>query len=115
MSWSVRAIWENYAGWFKHESTTELYAQPRTAICEDLVELSGGPAAIIARAQQRIDEKKFVEALHLLDIVLPAHRTAPGALSAAIQAHQGLLQDSENFWLSSWLQQQITLLRAEQT
>ncbi|MBK8289534.1 MAG: MBL fold metallo-hydrolase [Cellvibrionales bacterium] len=25
ISWSIRAIWESYAGWFKHESTTELY------------------------------------------------------------------------------------------
>ena len=23
--WNVRAIWENYAGWFHHRSTTELY------------------------------------------------------------------------------------------
>ena len=23
-SWNVRAIWENYAGWFHHRSTTEL-------------------------------------------------------------------------------------------
>src|SRR5262249_34295310 len=24
-AWNVRAIWENYAGWFHHRSTTELY------------------------------------------------------------------------------------------
>ena len=27
-SWNVRAIWENYAGWFHHGSTTELYDVP---------------------------------------------------------------------------------------
>lgn len=27
VAWNVRAIWENYAGWFHHRSTTELYAQ----------------------------------------------------------------------------------------
>ena len=27
-SWNVRAIWENYAGWFHHRSTTELYGVP---------------------------------------------------------------------------------------
>ena len=113
VSWGVRAIWENYAGWFKHESTTELYAAPRSDIHEDLVELAGGPGAIVARAQQKLDEKKFVEALHLLDIVLPKHRKAPGAVTAAIQAHEGLLQGSENFWLSSWLNNQISLLQAE--
>ena len=25
VSWDVRAIWETYAGWFHHDSTTELY------------------------------------------------------------------------------------------
>ena len=73
VSWSVRAIWENYAGWFKHESTTELYADPLSAIHDDLIELAGGPEALVERAQQKLDEKKPVEALHLLDIVLPEH------------------------------------------
>ena len=45
VSWSVRAIWENYAGWFKHESTTELYTLPRSAVNADLIELAGGAAA----------------------------------------------------------------------
>lgn len=39
VSWGVRAIWENDAGWFHHRSTTELYAVPQDAIHEDLVEL----------------------------------------------------------------------------
>jgi hypothetical protein len=29
----------------------------------------------------------------------------------AIAAHEGLLSDSENFWLSSWLKSQIKLLQ----
>ncbi|HEY6131036.1 MAG TPA: MBL fold metallo-hydrolase [Halioglobus sp.] len=112
VSWAVRAIWENYAGWFKHESTTELYAQPRSAIHSDLIELAGGPAAIIERAQVKLSEQKYVEALHLLDIVLPVARHAPGAVTAALAAHNALLQDSENFWLSAWLKNQIRLLQA---
>jgi alkyl sulfatase BDS1-like metallo-beta-lactamase superfamily hydrolase len=113
VSWSVRAIWENYAGWFKHESTTELYAQPRSAIHSDLIELAGGPEAIVARAQEKIAQERYVEALHLLDIVLPAHRQAPEAVMAAIAAHEGLLSDSSNFWLSSWLKNQIKLLQSQ--
>jgi alkyl sulfatase BDS1-like metallo-beta-lactamase superfamily hydrolase len=111
VSWSVRAIWENYAGWFKHESTTELYAQSRSAIHQDLIELAGGPEAIIERAQGKLAEKKYVEALHLLDIVLPQHGQIPGAVTAALLAHEALLRDSANFWLSSWLKNQIKLLQ----
>jgi alkyl sulfatase BDS1-like metallo-beta-lactamase superfamily hydrolase len=111
VSWSVRAIWENYAGWFKHESTTELYAQPRSAIHQDLIELAGGPEAIIERAQGKLAEEKYVEALHLLDIVLPQQGHIPGAVTAALAAHEALLYDSANFWLSSWLKNQIKLLQ----
>ncbi len=113
VSWSVRAIWENYAGWFQHESTTELYAQPRSAIHQDLSELAGGPEAIIERAQSKITEKKYVEALHLLDIVLSLQRPVPEAITAALAAHEGLLQESDNFWLSSWLKHQIRLLQSQ--
>ncbi len=35
--WNVRAIWENYAGWFHHRSTTELYGVPPLAVAPDLV------------------------------------------------------------------------------
>jgi alkyl sulfatase BDS1-like metallo-beta-lactamase superfamily hydrolase len=112
VSWSVRAIWEHYAGWFKHESTTELYATPQNAIHADLVELAGGPAAIVERAQQKIAEEKYVEAIHLLDIVLPQNRELPVAVSAALAAHEKLLRDSTNFWLSSWLKNQIKRLKS---
>jgi alkyl sulfatase BDS1-like metallo-beta-lactamase superfamily hydrolase len=113
VSWSVRAIWENYSGWFKHESTTELYATPRRSVHADLVELAGGPEAIIERAQQKLSANKPLEALHLLDIVMPEYRQAPDGISAAIEAHQGLLRESDNFWLSSWLSNQIKLLQAD--
>jgi len=113
VSWGVRAIWENYAGWFKHKSTTQLYAQPRSSINADLLELAGGADAIVARAQQKLLQKEYVEALHLLDIVLSQQHPVPGAVTAAIAAHEGLLQDSVNFWLSSWLRHQIKLLQAQ--
>ena len=113
VSWGVRAIWENYAGWFKHASTTELYAQPRSVIHGDLVELAGGPQAIVQRAQEKLDALQLLEAIHLLDILLPDQRQMPEAVSAAIEAHEGLLEDSENFWLSSWLKNQIKLLQAD--
>jgi len=113
VSWSVRAIWENYAGWFKHESTTELYATPRSAIHADLIDLAGGPAAIVARAQEKLANRQYVEALHLLDIVLSQGRQVPEAIAAAVAGHAGLLQDSGNFWLSCWLRNRIKLLQAQ--
>ena len=52
--WNVRAIWEEYAGWFRYESTTELYAVPPRAVFSDLVELAGGADALAARAASHV-------------------------------------------------------------
>lgn len=113
VSWSVRAIWEHYAGWFHHGSTTELYSVPRTAIDKDLIELAGGVEHLIERAQRKLGEGKREEALHLLDIVL---REVPGnskARATAREAHEQLLGESENFWLTAWLRNQIAMLKGE--
>ena len=40
--WIVRAVFEEHTGWFRYESTTELYAVPPSAVWGDLVELAGG-------------------------------------------------------------------------
>jgi alkyl sulfatase BDS1-like metallo-beta-lactamase superfamily hydrolase len=111
VSWSVRAIWETYAGWFHHRSTTELYPTPASRVHADLVELAGGPDAVAARARTRLEAGELVEAIHLAEIVLtdrPDHR---GALEVSLAAHEGLEEGSENFWLTSWLRRQARLLR----
>jgi alkyl sulfatase BDS1-like metallo-beta-lactamase superfamily hydrolase len=110
--WSVRAIWEHYAGWFHHESTTELYDLPRRAVDGDLVELAGGPAAIVDRARERLSKGEAVEAIHLLDVVLSLPEPGKAVFEVAIEAHRKLLDESVNFWLSAWLREQIEILSA---
>jgi alkyl sulfatase BDS1-like metallo-beta-lactamase superfamily hydrolase len=111
VSWGVKAIWEHYGGWFHHESTTELYSEPASAVHADLIELAG-TEKIIARAREKISQGELVQAQQLLDIVLSQQNNAE-AIAAAIDVHQQLLQDSVNFWLSHWLEQQIKLLQAK--
>jgi alkyl sulfatase BDS1-like metallo-beta-lactamase superfamily hydrolase len=110
VSWSVRAIWENYAGWFHHESTTELYSLPQRAIHADLIELAGGPLKIVERARERLAEKEPEAALHLLDILLSQPEPPDSALAVAVEAHQLLASRSVNFWLTAWLRNQIERL-----
>lgn len=110
LPWSIRAIWENYAGWFHHESTTELYAVPQKTIHGDLIDLAGGPDALIDRAQQKLGDGKREEAIHLLDIVLSQQPDHAGALTVMIAVHKELLEETGNFWLSSWLNNQIKVL-----
>ncbi len=117
--WSIRAIWENYAGWFKHESTTELYAVPQREVHADLVELAGGADALIARAQTKVDAGEYEKALHLLDIVLNAEPRNAAARALMIAVHETLLESAKtehvtgNFWLVGWLQNQIKRLKAD--
>lgn len=119
VSWSVRAIWENYAGWFHHSSTTELYSVPQSSVHADLVELAGADA-LLARARKRFDNNEREQALHLIDIVRNAEPENQDAIALSIEVHEQLLKDAEqfkttgNFWLTGWLENQLKLLRGGQ-
>jgi alkyl sulfatase BDS1-like metallo-beta-lactamase superfamily hydrolase len=109
--WNVRAIWENYAGWFHHRSTTELYPIPPSAVSRDIVAAAGADA-LVAAARAHLDADRPVEALHLTDLVLAAEPDAPAARSVAVAASQVLLDRSSNFWESAWLRRSIDNLEA---
>ena len=108
--WDVQAIWEHYAGWFHHESTTELYSVPPRSIHGDLIELAGGQGAIVERARSRFAAGEREEALHLLDLLFSQERPSDEALELGIQIHESLLSESANFWLSAWLRNQVERL-----
>lgn len=102
VSWSVRGIFEGYAGWFDGNPSS-MYAEPVSSIHPDLVELAGGPDAVVTRAHALLDGGDAVRALHLTDVALaasPAHR---GALAARIAALQALLARSRNYIERQWL------------
>lgn len=109
VSWNVRAIWETYAGWFHHRSTTELYAVPPDAVAADLV-AAAGEEALVAAARGHLADGRPVEALHLTDVVLAARPGHPGAVDVAVAAHEALLEDCDNFWERAWLRRAIDKL-----
>jgi alkyl sulfatase BDS1-like metallo-beta-lactamase superfamily hydrolase len=110
-SWNVRAIWENYAGWFHHRSTTELYGLPPTAIAPDLVAAAGADA-LAAAARARLDAGEPVAALHLTDVVLAVEPGHDEARRAAAAATHKLLMASDNFWERAWLRRSLDRLEA---
>jgi glyoxylase-like metal-dependent hydrolase (beta-lactamase superfamily II) len=114
VSWAVRAIWEEYSGWFHYDSTTSLYGVPRSSIAADLAELAGGAAALAARAREKLGEGRPLEALHLLDIALGAERTNPDALAVKKDALQVLLRESggQNLSETMWLKSEIAAAEA---
>jgi alkyl sulfatase BDS1-like metallo-beta-lactamase superfamily hydrolase len=112
-SWNVRAIWEMYAGWFQHRSTTELYGLAPQSIAADVVHAAGANALVEA-ARAHTAGGRAVQALHLTDLVLATEPGHAGAREAAIDAHEALLADTENFWKKAWLTKSINDLRTEQ-
>jgi alkyl sulfatase BDS1-like metallo-beta-lactamase superfamily hydrolase len=112
-SWNVRAIWENYAGWFHHRSTTELYGVPPTAVASDVV-AAAGAAVLLDAARRHLDAHRPVHALHLVDLVLAAEPESAEARSTAAAATRALLEQSVNFWETAWLRRQLDLLEGAQ-
>lgn len=108
-AWNVRAIWEHYAGWFHHRSTTELYAVPATSVAPDVVRAAGADT-LVAAAADHVAAGRPVEAIHLTDLVLAAVPDHADARRIAIDAHGALLEDSRNFWEAAWLRRSITKL-----
>lgn len=109
VSWAVRAIWEEYSGWFHYDSTTSLYGVPRSSVNSDLAELAGGADALAARAGEKLEKGQALEAMHLLDVALgaaPGNRHAlevKGAVLKRLQAESGGSNLSEAMWLKSEL------------
>ena len=106
VSWNVRAIWENYAGWFHHRSTTELYAGDTGAVHAELAELAG-PAAVVGAGWRRLEARQPVEALHLAEVALAADPDDAAARDLVRAALDHLLAASGNFWESTWLRREI--------
>ncbi|MEV0366811.1 MBL fold metallo-hydrolase [Nocardia fusca] len=104
--WNVRAIWENYSGWFHHRSTTELYGIGPAEFSADLVELAGVDA-LLARAADHLDAGRPVHAIHFAETVAHVQPDHDAARALLVRAHQVLLADSTNFWESAWLTKQI--------
>lgn len=109
VSWAVRAIWEEYSGWFHYDSTTSLYGVPRSSVDADVVELAGGAGKLAARARVKLDAGRPLEALHLVDIALGAERGNVEALGVKKAALQVLLAESggQNLSETMWLKSEI--------
>lgn len=107
--WYVRAVWEEYVGWFRHQSTTELYAVPASAIWPELAAMAGGASAIAARAGAHVAAGRPVEALHLLEVALAAEPGNQAALMAELAAYEALADRTEGktFDELGWLEGRI--------
>ncbi|WP_310532472.1 alkyl sulfatase dimerization domain-containing protein [Novosphingobium sp.] len=113
--WIVRSIWEEHMGWFRFESSTELYDVPPQAVFPDLIELAGGIEPVLGRAQALFDAGKPLEAMHLAEAILAQEAGNRAALGIKLAATEAILEREgrENFSEVRWLEAQIAKLRTE--
>ena len=116
VSWIVRAIWEEHVGWFRCESTTELYDVPPASVWPDIVDLVGGTGRLTERADAHAKAGRALHALQLTDIVLAHAPADPDALNVKRHALEQLLAASgrENHSEVQWLEQDIKSATVEE-
>jgi glyoxylase-like metal-dependent hydrolase (beta-lactamase superfamily II) len=107
--WLVRSTWEEHTGWFRFESTTELYDAPPSEIWAELTGLAGGPGVLTRQAEAHLVAGRPLHALHYTDMVLAQEPTARLALEVKLGALEQLLEASgrENFSEVRWLEAEI--------
>jgi len=108
VEWAVRSIYEGYTGWFRHNSTTELYAYSPTNIFPDLNDLIDKEIAL-KRIKVLIDKKEYLKAINISEIIISSDDNKE-ALKMYLNIHQILLEEAQknsNRWIIKWLEFEI--------
>jgi alkyl sulfatase BDS1-like metallo-beta-lactamase superfamily hydrolase len=107
LTWSIRGIYEGYAGWFDLNPAT-MYAAPPSSPYADLVKLAGGPDPVVPRALEVLQKGQAPEALRLIDAALAADSSHRGAWEARLKALEYLRDQSKNSNERGWLEYSIS-------
>jgi alkyl sulfatase BDS1-like metallo-beta-lactamase superfamily hydrolase len=108
VDWSVRAIWETYAGWMHQHSTLDLYGASPEQGASEIAALAGGTDAVARRASDLITSDPLT-AVRLCELALAVDGEHRDALDAYRRAHEQLLVEhgGANFWLTKWLEGEV--------
>lgn len=112
LTWSIRGIYEGYAGWFDLNPAT-MYDAPPSSPYVDLVQLAGGPDLVVARALAVLQKGHAAEALRLTDAALAADASHRGAWEGRLKALEHLRDQSKNSNERGWLEFSIRETKAK--
>ena len=102
IAWSVRGIYEGYAGWFD-ANPSSMYALGSESVYPDIVEMIGGLDKLNRKVESYIQDKAYEKALYMVDIGLsydPKHRRS---LLLKKEILSRLLAGSQNVNEKGWL------------
>ena len=105
VSWSVRAIYTDYVGWFDGNATN-LFPLSVKDRATAILDLAGGPAPVVAKARAAFAQRQFQLAAELIDYVLavdPDNRDAKNLKAQALSelGERQISANARNFYLSS--------------
>jgi alkyl sulfatase BDS1-like metallo-beta-lactamase superfamily hydrolase len=101
VKWSVRGIYEGYAGWFD-EKPSSMYDQPGESIGGDLIDLAG-ERALLDLVRAYIVNKDYIRGLHLVELIIAARPGLEEALALKRTILNGLKSGSTNYIERIWL------------
>jgi len=109
ISWIVRAIWEEYTGWFRSELTSELFSTPAQSIWPELAQLAGGVSALLEAAQKHAEKGALHQAMHFTEIAIAAEPSNPKVRKVEIAVLEKLIDvnGGEHFDELGWLETAI--------
>ena len=108
VEWAIRSIYEGYTGWFRHKSTTELYAYSPQAIFSDLNNLIDKKEAL-KRIEDFVVGSEYLKAINLCEIIISSDDNKE-ALKIYLDIHIILLKEAQknsNRWIVKWLESEI--------
>jgi alkyl sulfatase BDS1-like metallo-beta-lactamase superfamily hydrolase len=108
--WSIRGIYEGYAGWFDLQPAT-MYDVPLSAVFPDLTKLAGGAATVTKLASQYVEAGRWVEALQLTEVALASDPQFRPALETRLEALEALRAKSKNSNERGWLDYHIRVVK----
>jgi len=108
VAWAVRTFWEEYVGWFKLASTTELYPDSAAAALAELVDAVGTDATL-ERAEAALARGDAPLAIRLGEAVDSVDPDAPRLHGLMAGAHRYLLDHGGDvsFWEHGWLRTEL--------
>lgn len=112
LSWSIRGIYEGYAGWFDL-NPAGMYEKPTSSVYGDLVELAGGADAVVRLALRRFAAGQLIEALHLTNIAVASAPNHRPLLEAQLKVLEALKERCRNSNERGWLDYSIGVVRSQ--
>ena len=101
VKWTVRGIYDGYAGWFDGNPSSILSIKPNASNVS-LVKMAGGPDAVVAQAEALFGKGEDLSALSLESVLSVDPKYKP-AWAVRLKILEKLHKNSANFNEAGWL------------